>query len=280
MTLTSRHLIVFAIAALGMLSFPFLALAQDFVPLTSIPGIQEAASANSIGTFLNSLYRLCIGAAAVIAVLKIIQGGITYMMGDSITEKRDAKHNISMAIFGLVLVLSPYLVFSIIDPRILRLDVDLSTLAPPPITEQTGDVPGTPGTDTTSPQPEGEPEPPTSDEEGDPENEPVPPPPSASVTGSWSGSTGDILWAGWVPNYPVQGKPTNLWFYVTYSSQRGTEVARAACQRDTNHGSSRGVPTGPSSLNCVRIGSVTSGTFLVPSPALEYQTGFSSVNVP
>lgn len=101
-----------------------------FVALTSIPGIQEAADSGDIAMLLNTLYRLCIGAAAIIAVVQIVRGGITYMLGDSVTEKRDARKHIGAAIIGLVLVLSPYLVFSIIDPRILDLSVDVSELKP------------------------------------------------------------------------------------------------------------------------------------------------------
>lgn len=129
---TSFFTYITLFAGLALFSVPFVTHAQGFVALTSIPGIQEAGNAESISILLNNLYRICIGLAAVIAVLKIIQGGVTYMLGDSITEKKEAKHHITMAILGLVLVLSPYLVFSIIDPRILNLDVDVSKLAPEP----------------------------------------------------------------------------------------------------------------------------------------------------
>jgi hypothetical protein len=109
-----------------------------FTALTSIPGVQEAANSRSLAILLNNLYRICIGAAAVIAVLKIVQGGITYMLGDSVTEKKEAKHHITMAVLGLVFILSPYLVFNVIDPRILKLDVDVSGLAPGPVAPTVG----------------------------------------------------------------------------------------------------------------------------------------------
>ena len=52
------------------------------------------------------------------------------MLGDSVTEKREARHHIALAVFGLVLVLSPAIVFGVIDPRILNLNVDVSKLNP------------------------------------------------------------------------------------------------------------------------------------------------------
>ena len=126
----------FAFVAVAAL-LPVYAFAADAAPsftaLTSIPGVQEAVASQSLAILLNNLYKLCIGLAAVIAVLKIIQGGVTYMLGDSVTEKKEAKHHIAMAVLGLVFILSPYLVFSVIDPRILKLDVDVSGLKPDPV---------------------------------------------------------------------------------------------------------------------------------------------------
>ncbi len=103
----------------------------SFTPLTSLPGVAEASQQVNLPAFLNSLYRTCVGAAAVLAVLQIVRGGVTYMLGDSVTEKREARHHIALAVFGLVLVLAPALVFGIIDRRILDLSVDVSQLVPP-----------------------------------------------------------------------------------------------------------------------------------------------------
>lgn len=110
---------------------PAVSFAEDFVPLTSIPGIGEVTTAATLPAFLNSLYMLSVGAAAVLAVLQIVRGGITYMLSDAgVTEKREAKHHILMAILGLVLVLSPAVVFGIINRDILDLSIDVSGLQP------------------------------------------------------------------------------------------------------------------------------------------------------
>jgi hypothetical protein len=111
-----------------LLLAPLLVFAQDttstaFIPLTSIPGIESAGNANSLPDFLNNLYRLMIGAAAVLAVLQIVRAGIMYMGGDSITERKEAKNLIALAIGGLVLILSPVIVFSVINPDILSLKI-------------------------------------------------------------------------------------------------------------------------------------------------------------
>lgn len=78
---------------------------------------------------------ICIGIAATLAVIQITIAGVMYMGGDSVTETKQAKQKISQAIIGLVLVLSPVIVFSIINPSILNLSIGgLSKLAPSPTT--------------------------------------------------------------------------------------------------------------------------------------------------
>ena len=95
----------------------------SFVPLTNIPALFDTGNQFNLQNFLNGLYRVCIGAAAVIAVLQIMRAGIMYMGGDSVTEKKEARSLIGLAIGGLILVLSPVIVFSIINPEILSLKI-------------------------------------------------------------------------------------------------------------------------------------------------------------
>lgn len=111
---------------LASFGLPVLAYAQgtDFIPLLpSLPGITEVSSANSIAPLLSQIYKICIGLAAVLAVLQIMRAGILYMGGDSITEKKEARGLIGTALAGLLLVLSPVIVFSIINPDILNLNI-------------------------------------------------------------------------------------------------------------------------------------------------------------
>ena len=82
----------------------------------------------SLATFLSTLYKLCIGAAAVLAVLQLMRAGVMYMGGDSVTEKKDARNLITLSIVGLILVLAPYIVFSVINPAILRIDINAEDL--------------------------------------------------------------------------------------------------------------------------------------------------------
>ncbi len=116
---------------LAFFTLPLLAHAQgtDFIPLLpNLPGLTETANQSSLAPFLSQVYKICIGLAAVLAVLQIMRAGVLYMGGDSITEKKEAKALIATSLAGLLLVLSPVIVFTIINPKILQLDIDAGDL--------------------------------------------------------------------------------------------------------------------------------------------------------
>lgn len=117
-----------------------------FVAIAPIPGLTEGAIANESGiaNFLNNLYKYAIGLSAVLAVIMIIWGGLEYATQDSPGGKKSGKERIQQAILGLILILAPALVFSIINPAILNLSVNL-----PPLDTKSG--PATPQTQSLPP---------------------------------------------------------------------------------------------------------------------------------
>src|SRR3989344_836707 len=79
--------------------------------------------------FLNNLYIFAIGIAVILAIGMIIWGGTEIALNrGSVSSVMDGKGKISQALLGLLLVLSPALVFSIITPAILNLDVNMPSL--------------------------------------------------------------------------------------------------------------------------------------------------------
>ena len=122
--------IILIIGAFFFFGFVSHAFAQGFVPLAEIPGLTDPTTANTKGfaDFFNNLYKYLIGAAATLAAIMIIWGGLEYSTQDSVSKKSDGKQRIYDAIFGLILVLSPVLVFSIINPSILNLSINLPAL--------------------------------------------------------------------------------------------------------------------------------------------------------
>jgi hypothetical protein len=143
-----KVLIISAVLILGLAPHVF---ADGFVPLAEIPGLTsgtEGSVVNSatLATFLNNLYKYLIGIAAVLAVIEITWAGIRIAANqDNVGVITDSKGHIYNAIFGLILILAPALVFGIINPSILNLSINL-----PPINTLTTNSDGSQKTGTDS----------------------------------------------------------------------------------------------------------------------------------
>ena len=106
-------------------------ISSGFVPLVTIPGLTDNVQANQKGLadFLNNLYKFLIGIAAALAVIQITWSGIELAVNkENVSKMLEAKGKIYNAIFGLVLILAPALVFAIINPSILNLSLNLEPL--------------------------------------------------------------------------------------------------------------------------------------------------------
>tara|TARA_B100000745_G_scaffold63805_1_gene37709 strand:+ start:399 stop:1097 length:699 start_codon:yes stop_codon:yes gene_type:complete len=95
----------------------------------------EPAGNDKIETYLQALYRLAIGIAAMLAVLRLVLAGAKYILSDVVTKKEDAKKDIRTSIIGLLIVLSAVLILETINPALnnLRvLDLDQVRIEPRP----------------------------------------------------------------------------------------------------------------------------------------------------
>lgn len=106
---------------------------SGFTALAPIPGLTDSSNtsvvnSSSLANFFNNLYKYLIGLAAVIAIIEIIWGGLEISTQDSVSKHADGKEKIQQAIIGLILVLAPVIVFSIINPSILNLSLNLPAL--------------------------------------------------------------------------------------------------------------------------------------------------------
>lgn len=102
---------------------------NSFIPLTNLPGLTRTINSDSLPTLFNTIYKLCIGAAAVIAILQIMRAGTKFFFNKgSVAQNEEGKRLIQNSILGLLLVLSPAIVFGIINRDILNLNLDVSSL--------------------------------------------------------------------------------------------------------------------------------------------------------
>lgn len=92
--------------------------------LTTEPNKPDAKTSTA-KTYIEGLFTLIIGIAGVLAVVKIIFGGIQYMSTDAFTGKEEAKTTIQNAIWGLLLAISAWLILFTINPNLVNLDLKI-----------------------------------------------------------------------------------------------------------------------------------------------------------
>jgi hypothetical protein len=97
-----------------------------FVPIETpqqSPLFNNLSESTSLADFLNKLFLTSISIGAILAVIKIMWGGYTYMASNLWTSKNGAKTTIQNAVIGLLILLSVYLILYQINPCILNLDI-------------------------------------------------------------------------------------------------------------------------------------------------------------
>ena len=97
--------------------------ATGYIPLSTIPSLTgaEIAANGDIGAYLQSLYTFGVSAAAGLAVIMVIWGGIEYITSASGEGKGGGKEKITSAILGLLLALGSYIILNTINPELLTL---------------------------------------------------------------------------------------------------------------------------------------------------------------
>ncbi len=111
------------------------ALAIDYVLLERLPGIGDTeGKVTNFGTYLSDLFTLSIGLAAILAVLMLSVAGFKYITVESFTGKGDAKNMIQNAVFGLILILSAYLLLQTVNPELVEKEYDI-----PDVSDVTGE---------------------------------------------------------------------------------------------------------------------------------------------
>lgn len=94
---------------------------MTYESVVQVPGLDP----NSQGTadYVRALYMLSITVAALLAVVKIIFGGVKWMLSDVVTDKSSAIKDIRGAVFGLLIVLAAVLILNTINPNLTKLNI-------------------------------------------------------------------------------------------------------------------------------------------------------------
>ncbi len=121
---------------------------QLLVPLPDGGVTQTSVSPTNLVGYVNSMFRLFISLAVVLAVLMIVYGGFLYMSTDAITGKKEGKEIIKRTLWGLLLLLVSFLILNTLNPDILSIG-DTFDPIPVPVTGTASTTP----TQNSDPQP-------------------------------------------------------------------------------------------------------------------------------
>ncbi len=108
------YLLSSAIPAFAAEATPYTLLAP--IPLKGLEGGDTPTT--TPGPYIEGIFTLIIAVAGGLAVVKIIFGGIKYMSTDAFTDKSEAKDTIQNALWGLLLVISAWLILNTINPAL------------------------------------------------------------------------------------------------------------------------------------------------------------------
>lgn len=116
---------------------PLVAGAVGYTLLEPLPCIRgngvtcttgEQITSPDFKTYVQYLFNLAIAIAAVSAVFMIVWGGFQYMTSEAPGVKSDGLKKVQNAVYGLLLVLSSFIILKTIDPRLVEIS---STLVDP-----------------------------------------------------------------------------------------------------------------------------------------------------
>ncbi len=112
----------------------FVAFAQEYSPLVTLPGVTESGTGVTMGAYLAGMMKFIVALAGVFAILMAIIGGVQYVAsGITPNAKSDAKERITNAFIGLALILVSYLILYSINPALVSFNLTLPSIVSAPV---------------------------------------------------------------------------------------------------------------------------------------------------
>jgi hypothetical protein len=108
---------------------PLTYVPNSYTPLAPLPDVTSDnlsfATSVNFATYVKYLFNLLIALGAVAAVFMITWGGFEYMTSDAVNGKKDGITKVTNAIYGLLMILSSWLILRTIDPRFVNISPTL-----------------------------------------------------------------------------------------------------------------------------------------------------------
>lgn len=118
----SKQIILISVL-LAAIFIPLFFVFGDYTPMEPLPGIEKNTPIN-LTQYLSALFNFAIAAAAILAVVMIVIGGLQYIGAAGNTSViEDAKDRIYWAIVGLILALGSWMILNTINPELKELQL-------------------------------------------------------------------------------------------------------------------------------------------------------------
>jgi len=119
---THISVFIFMLIFIGVMLFSFgvETHAQNYVPLSPLPGTGNVDTSDPAGYFSN-IFQIAIGIAGILAVIVIMFYGLQYMMSASEGKKSAAKTGITSVVFGIAILFLSWLILTTINPDLVKL---------------------------------------------------------------------------------------------------------------------------------------------------------------
>ena len=102
-------------------AFPIAAQKVEYTLLQPLitPSSEPIKIVDNLGVYLNSIFRVVLGIIGILAVIKIILGGLQYLSTDAVSGKSEGKASIQAAVGGLLLAITAWIILYTINPKLL-----------------------------------------------------------------------------------------------------------------------------------------------------------------
>lgn len=110
---SNKYLFIFS--GIFLTIFPVFSLA--YTAIAPISNVETTSPAD----YISSLYTWGISIVGILALLRLVQGGVMYMVSGAVDKKNEAKGIITDALVGVLLALSSALILNIINPQIVTI---------------------------------------------------------------------------------------------------------------------------------------------------------------
>lgn len=87
------------------------------------PLTRESGYTGSLGSYLNTAFRVLITLGALVGVLVFVIGGISYMTSEQLASTMKAKDRMWAAVWGLLLLAGSVLILQTINPQLLNFNI-------------------------------------------------------------------------------------------------------------------------------------------------------------